>query len=382
MLTAVLVTLAAVMTGLLGKFGERLFEVAGAALGRLAKPAEELDDFFINGSGTADLCVFTVTARAHRPATDVLYFEYLRHLLRTGRTRKLILVVWYPGTPAGLFATQTDGHQESYDAWLRSLFAEFGDRVEFINGRELLQQRSADPPVLFWRALDNLTSEEYYHWVRHLGLKAKRFAHMNRARPGDIVLRGLVAHTLDNAHLGERIVEELRALAAQYPHREPVMSFLFWELEVDRLAVYFELYDAGRDKELDIPPFDLQPIAGKTIRSGSSAASDNHSPSASLSLADTDLGRAAVVARLKRGELAAYQRAFRAVLVQNYEVSCDLARCASLGKSLYAQSQMRDRGKTPAPRLSSGKLGLLYLLHAVADQQAQLRATPDARAGG
>ncbi|MEV4811370.1 hypothetical protein [Micromonospora avicenniae] len=369
--TGVLLLLAG---GLLAYFGER----AGAAIiGSVAqfrtRPGSFSDHFRGLRAGGTDYLAYTLTARPHLPITDVLYFELIRHLLVEDRVQSVLVTVWWPRTVAPKKPEGGDRRLDEtipYVRYLRHLERRFDGRIEvlhqFADGAE---SNSADTnrripgdaglPDIFWNALKQLTSKDYYSWVRNLGVPARRLRHLNRARPGDQVLEGLVAHTIHNSRLAPIAVEKLRKLGPRHGS-ELVLSVLFWELEVDRLAVYYELYDEQKDNPSAIR-FTLNPIAGRTIRTSRRRASDNHTPGTALSLANSPTLQVERLSRLSRSETSAYVRALATVLNLNYGMNVSRRKWAREGSNRINEWKAAER-VARVPRLTRSQLELMFLM--------------------
>ncbi|WP_127503097.1 hypothetical protein [Actinoplanes solisilvae] len=372
-MTAVLLLVAG---GLLAYFGER---IGGALINRvsqLRKQPPTFADHFrgLRSSGT-DFLAYTLTARPHLSITDVLYFELVSHLLSENRVQATLITVWWPSTVApkksdtGERSLDEDSH---YVQYIRHLEKRFGERIEFVHqfadGDALVPANSdfgrripgdAGLPDIFWSALKQLTSKDYYLWVRNLGVPARRLRHLNRARPGDQVLEGLVAHTIHNSRLAPDAVERLKRLGPRHGS-ELVLSVLFWELEVDRLAVYYELYNEQKNRPAAIQ-FMLNPVAGRTIRATARKASDNHTAGFALSLAKSPIQQVERLSRLTRRETAGYVRALTTVLTLNYGLQGDRRKWAR--EATYMINEWRAAERVArVPRLSRGQLELLYLM--------------------
>jgi hypothetical protein len=370
--TAVLLLLAG---GLLAYFGERIgaFAIDRAARIR-AHPTSFSDHFRGLRTGGTDYLAYTLTARPHLPITDVLYFELIRYLLAENRVQAVLITIWWPHTVAPRKPDGGERHLDEtlpYVRYIRHMEATFKDRIEllhqFADGEEVsfpdANRRipgDAGLPDIFWSALKQLTSKEYYSWVRNLGVPARRLRHLNRARPGDQVLEGLVAHTIHNSRLAPVVVERLRKLGPRHGS-ELVLSVLFWELEVDRLAVYYELYDEQKNQPTAIR-FLLNPVAGRTIRTSMRRASDNHTPGTALSLAESPILQVERLCRLGRREAAAYVRALTTVLTLNYRFDVDRGRWAPEAVNQINEWKTAER-KSRVPRLSRRQLELMFLMN-------------------
>jgi hypothetical protein len=103
----VLITVvAAVGGGVAARFGEQLHDV----LMHYVRGRRRHDPGFaalFHGlyPGHSDLCVFTLTARAHLPIMDLVYLEFLRMLLLTDKVSKVALAVWHPDDGSNLFGS-------------------------------------------------------------------------------------------------------------------------------------------------------------------------------------------------------------------------------------------------------------------------------------
>ncbi|GAB3813451.1 hypothetical protein GCM10027605_57040 [Micromonospora zhanjiangensis] len=368
--TAILLLLAG---GLLAYFGERIGALAIERAARIRAHPTSFSDHFrgLRSSGT-DYLAYTLTARPHLPLTDVLYFELIRYLLRENRVQAVLITIWWPRTVAPKKSDEGERRLDEtipYVRYIRHLETEFLERLEFLHqfadGEETSHTDSrripgdAGLPDIFWSALKQLTSREYYSWVRNLGVPARRLRHLNRARPGDQVLEGLVAHTIHNSRLAPVVVERLRRLGPRYGS-ELVLSVLFWELEVDRLAVYYELYDEQKNQPSAIR-FTLNPIAGRTIRTSLRRASDNHTPGVALSLAKSSATQVERLSRLTRGEAAAYVRALTTVLTLNYGLDVGRGRWASEAVNRLNEWKTAER-VSRLPRLNRRQLQLMFLM--------------------
>ncbi|MGH8684646.1 MAG: hypothetical protein ACREUM_04765, partial [Nitrosospira sp.] len=337
-------------------FGEQIFDFTKSKFQVIrTRQVAGYGKFFqgVRPTGT-DLIIFTITARPILPITDVLYLSFLRWALTSGLTKKIIVIVWFD-------RKNDDGEGwEQYRSFLMHCFEGCEDRLVIVDGaRARAEDDDAPVPELFWRALDQLTSAEYYRWIANLGIRARTLRHMNRARPGDIVLRGLVAHTMQNAHAVPGVIN---GHVATLPiKREVILSVLFWELEVDRLAVYYELYSRGKENERSVK-FSLNPIRGRTIRARRQVAADNHSADLAIGLA---LPLAEQLRRLdtkSRQELRGYVEALRIVLQENYGFSVDRAQWVSQGKGLVNEWRTAERIER-LPRLGRLALQVIFLLH-------------------
>lgn len=373
-LTAVLLLIAG---GLLAYFGER---IGAVLIGRLAQLRTGVPDFTqhfrgLRTSGT-DYLVYTLTARPHLPVTDVLYFELINNLLKNGKVRSVLVTVWWPRMVAPVVSDDSEQPRRPdtsllYVRYLQHLAATYPDQIEVVHqfadgAAPAVVERGdrrvpgdAGLPDIFWSALKQLTSKGYYSWIRNLGVPARRLRHLNRARPGDQVLEGLVAHTIHNSRLAPVVVERLQRLGPRHDS-ELVLSVLFWELEVDRLAVYYELYDEQKRSASSVG-FVLNPIAGRTIRASFRRPADNHTPSVAISMAQPSWQQLDRLCHLSRRETTGYLRALQTVLALNYGFEVERRRWAP--EAVYRIKEWTTAEKVKrVPRLSRGQLELAYLI--------------------
>jgi hypothetical protein len=229
-------------------------------------------------------------------------------------------------------------------------------------------------PPLFWKSLAKLSDSGYYRWVRNIGVqgrKVRKLQEMTRARAGELQLRNLVAHALRNTELCPIVIEELRALNKGRHHGEPVVSVLFWELDADRLAVFFELYDAGRRGRNDVPRFTLNPIAGGTVRGRHGTVSDNHSATCALSAFGSLGEQIAWIQARSRAELHRYHNAVVMVLTENYAFAEPRPSWRSAGAMLVDGWTIAER-LVHKPRLRRVGYEFLYLWSALLTRQREL----------
>lgn len=329
-------------------------------------------DFF-DGRGTliSDVCLFSATTRRHLPLTDILYFEYLRHLLRTERVRKVILGRWHPLEGEDLFRNASHGWQE-YDIYVDSLFHEFGHRVVRLNGREILERDNALPP-LFWRALKDIGARKHLTWAPSIGLSVRRLGRLTKQKPGDR-LSGVVGHAINNVELAPTVLRELRLAAAARPEVDPVLSILFWEVELDRLAVFHELHShCGSTSADEVPIFELNPIAGRTILGRFGRISNNHSPESAISFGGSGSGLVAAIQRQSRREVRGYRIAVAAILSELYAHSTPRSKWASHGEAVLRNRMVTDQ-EGRSRRLSTARLELLYLVTRLREEHRKLRS--------
>lgn len=375
---AFIAIVAAVGGGIAAKFGERLLDFLSHYIGSRRHREPSFGSFFHGVyPGHSDLCVFTLTARSHLPIMDLVYLEFLRMLLLTDKVSKVALAIWHPDEGNELFGAADDSVWTSYDKYLGGLFASFGSRVRLVSEVELDAEgvRNKLPP-LFWRSLAKLSDPEYYRWVRNIGVRARKVIkvqEMTRARAGELHLRNLVAHAIRNTELCRIVIEELQTERGDRQNAEPVVSVLFWELDADRLAVFFELYDAGREGRSDVPRFTLNPIAGGTVRGRRGVVSDNHSAHSALS-AFSRLGeQIAWVQERSRTELRRYHSAVAVVLKENYGFSEPRAKWRVAGTMLVDGWSIAER-LDHKPRLGRDGYEFLYLWSSLVERQKALRA--------
>lgn len=360
MSNAVLAVLVLVLGGVLGRFGEQLFDALMQLIGRVRGSRRKTLTGHFRGVplDELDLLVFTVTVRTQVPITDALYFEFVRHLLLTGQARKAVLVIWYPTPLDG------SGEMDAFRDYLAGTFRDVSDRLTVLDGPEVAKAAQGPIPPRFWSALRQLSSPEYYAWIRASGLRVRRLKHMNQARPGEEVLRGMVAHAIHNSYVLPSIIEELEKIGRG---RNDVLSLgvLFWEVEADRMAVYYDLYDKGEDLQIELHDFHLHPISGRTISGRFRKAGDNHDRRAAIVLRKDPAEQVDVIQSKPRREVRAYVRALNCVLVENYKVTSSKRLWAAEGRRVLNNHLLRNRQNGRGPKVRRSTLELIYALSLV-----------------
>jgi hypothetical protein len=356
MSTLIVAAIGIALGAFVARFGEQLFDLALVKAKQLTRARSGSFSRHFRGirpTGT-DIMVFTVTARSRLPVTDVLYLRFLAWMLRERLADRLVLVVWFHAPPDA-----DKNNWQPYWSFVHHCFDAFGDRVEIIDcAASPVLERPVSP--LFWSALEHLTSPEYYRWVRHLGVPARALKHMNQARPGDIVLRGLVAHTLQNAHTGPTVVEKMMKRAGS-SEGDLVLSVLIWELEVDRLAVYYELYDRYKE-EFGRSAFTLNPVRGVTIRARRGEAGDNHTEESAISLVESPFDQLQRISEKSRRELRGYVAAMNTVLMETYDVTVPVEQWAQHGRQLLSEWRSAERPRK-IPKVSRSGYALIFALN-------------------
>ncbi len=302
------------------------------------------------------------------PLTDVLYFEYLRSLLIRYNAVRVIIGRWHPtNVQRDLFYFEDTTDWSTYDAYVDSLFRDFRDRVRIIDGKELLKMHHGQLPPLFWNSLDRVSNpEKFWSIARSIRLTMRERRQIRRRKPGDR-LKGFVGHTMNNTMLAPIVAQELKGAAAS----RPSLGILFWGMEVDRLAVFLEMY-AVQGRDATIVDFSLIPIAGKTIRGRRGSPSDNHDPTLAISFTGTETDRIQAVVNKSRAEVRQYRVALEAVLRSNYSFSEPRA-------ALRSRAQSHARIWTAAAggrvRLNGTQCELVYLLSELVRAHLELRST-------
>lgn len=280
MATILLAMIIIVVTAIVTKFSEDLYELARdkvkpLAVGRGRGSRNGFSDMFNAPPVELDYFVFTVTARHFLPVMDVLYFTYVRHLIESNKARYAAIYVWY-------HESDTPTEWSAFEGFISRLFHGLDDRVEVISSRELANQQVGPPPQIFWNTLDRLSDLSFIERARNWGAKVSRLEEMNKARPTNVLLRGIVAHSLFNSYSVEDILDSLAATKSG-PADTPSLGVLCWELEIDRLGVYYEAQQRQGDPRFPTS-FDLHPILGLTVLATRKSSSDNHSEATALCL--------------------------------------------------------------------------------------------------
>lgn len=355
---AIATLVGAALGGIGYKLGEEYFPVWKVAIGAQVRGEKSLNELFEAPTAfPSDICLFTATARRFLPLTDILYFEFLRSLLKSGTSKELLLGRWHP--LPGYGSATGDDDWEEYDRYVNALFREFGERVTLVYGREILDRHEGELPALFWNSLKYIGADKHLEWAPSIGLSERRYRRLAQTKAGD-KLSGTVAHTMNNTELVPHLASALSRIADSSASR-PVVGVLFWELELDRLVVFQALNRESGAGSVDCPPFDLTPIAGRTVRGRFGRVSNNHSAEKSISLVASNGELIHALAHHDWKEVRQYRALVAACLRENYGFDVPRADWHRNGAGI-ARAWRITGGQGNDPKLSKSRLQLLFLI--------------------
>lgn len=309
----------------------------------------DYSDMFRESPAHLDVLVFTISGRPFLPLTDLLYLSYIRHLLMRNRAKKAFIFVWHED------ATLNGPEWIQFDRLLTKIFEPVADRVNVVSSR---QERFADdgrPPTTFWKTLDVLCSRQFIDYANSHSAKVSRLEEMNKARPTNVLLKGIVGHALQNSYIISTVLDELSQYRSAEDDR-PNLGVLCWEVEIDRLGVFYQAMTAG-DSSRFPHSFDLFPVLGKTVPASRRKPSDNHTSHVAISTVLPVREQVERVSAKRRREARRYVEIVE-LLLKEYEVENI--------KSKSRESAGRDLCLTwtgNSPKMNRSAAELIYLLH-------------------
>jgi hypothetical protein len=290
---------------------------------RFPRRRETLDQHFRGRlHRKVDVLFFAITVRPEIPVTDALYLEYLRWLLRKEHVQRVIVIAWDENNGPGM---------KEFSDHVGAMFAEFAGRFDLLDGDDEVERVGLRLSPLFWDTLSSLSSEKFAKSAKPFGLPVWNLRTLNRAKPRKEVLKGVVSHTFHNSVLVPGLIADERARHASNDGQLGV-SVLFWELEPDRLGVFFQLQEGSVTPQ--VSDFGLYPIAGRTIWAGISKPGDNFHRENRIATREPPAGQLHKIRMKGHAEIGAYVLAVVAILKENYGIEVDRKELRSEGQKL------------------------------------------------
>lgn len=308
------------------------------------------DDFFtLIGGGVMDQVVFQLGIRPTVPLVDLLYLEYLKHLLIQNRCKRIMIYATIDLT----FPKQGADEFAKFKSNAMRVFAEHQAYVEVItsalpgNSNELLSEE-------FLQGLHYVNSAEFTDYLRRgVQWDGNGIQDFNRHHPEDMRLVFLYSHLIRAWHIHKLVLNDERLKDAR------VLGLLLWESEVVQLVAVHWI--RSRSSQLKVLP-----MLGKTLLYDSATPVPVFEPSLTLAVFDPwDV----IVRRLlckTHAELAVYVKILRTILLDNYQQD-KVRRPADDGRNLY-QQMVTDELQLPSKVLTRRGYEVLYLMHCVREK--------------
>jgi hypothetical protein len=309
----------------------------------------KLSDFFrVNtGSSVIEYFVHQFGIRPHLPLLDVLYLEYLHHLLKTKKVRRILI---YPTVDLTSSNQSTSGFGELAQR-IRAIFGAEPESVEVFtpfHPRMLPNHELATPQFL--EMLRYVGSEEHrrYLLLKH-GLKVRSIDDFNKYHPKESRLVVLFTHIVGSWKI-LRDLEERGFLHSR-------LGFILWETEGDKLGVYRSMLHARADGELAV-------ALGKTLFARRRVPLPVAEFDSALCVFVDPSRQWRVLATSSKKALARYVAILRAILRDNYGFDAARKDMRSEGRNALSRRTNTDRSEADgsAPPAAYEALGLLVQL--------------------
>jgi len=188
--------------------------------------------FVTHGNDVVDYVVYQLGLRPSIPIVDLLYLEFLHHLLINGSITNKIIIYPVPDLSSPLGETGELEYNELKKN-LQTVFKSHEDQVTVLSHLPILPDVKELLSSSFLNTVQYIGSEQYIKKVKRITkTEIKDYTHFNKHHPKDLRLVNLFVHTM-RGWISLRKLESIIDL-----HDGLRIGYLIWETELDKLGQF------------------------------------------------------------------------------------------------------------------------------------------------
>jgi hypothetical protein len=188
--------------------------------------------FVTHGSEVVDYVVYQLGLRPSIPIVDLLYLEFLHHLLINRSVTNKVIIYPVPDLSAPLGETGEVEYIE-FKKNVLSVFKSYEDQVTVLSHLPILPDVKELLSSSFLNTVRYIGSEQYIKKVKRITkTEIKNYAHFNKHHPKELRLVNLFVHTM-RGWISLRKLESVIDL-----HDGLRIGYLIWETELDKLGQF------------------------------------------------------------------------------------------------------------------------------------------------
>lgn len=320
------------------------------AIRKVAFKKKMFDDYFLlKSADRVDYVVYQLGLRSKIPFVDLLYLEFLHHLLLIDRLGEIII---FPSIYLGQVSKQEQDFQTFKENALR-IFSKYKRHIRIVHPFEVTINAQDLLSPDFLETVKYIGSERFIRFLRdRFGMKIRNFHDFNKFFPEDMKLLNIYDHLIRGCIIS-RYLRENKII-----DDEPlILGFMIWETEVAKLGLFQRISEHADN-------IVLTPIIGKTIYCGKNKTIPVYDPKDTLYIFEKGTDILLKLAKKNDRELRKYIEILTTILEQNYRDKIDLKFASTEGYNLfqrYVISKASDLANVK--KLKSKGYAVFHLIH-------------------